>query len=587
MATAPELRISQHDDRPARAQAVVERRGRYGWETRLGFPVAAGFSPAHQPDWSWQVKALAAQEGVRLHLWRLQQRGLWTFERPLAPLSPAHLLSLLRAGDIPSLIDFLMPIPGGVRADADLGAPSLASYQALMDGGLSSPAVAAFDTDAYFAEKMVGGPDPTRLRRLRAAPAKFPLTTAHLASVPALAGDDLDAAIAGGRVYWIDYQDNEALAGGTHASAPKFMYAPMVAFAVPRAGGPLLPFAIQCGQDPSPRPIYTPADGHSWRIARNCVSAAHNTYHEVLTHLGFTHLISEAIFVSALRTLAPEHPVMALLARHCEGTLLINKLAVDLLIQPGRAVEYLIGSDLKTTHPWLAKHRREHSFRGNYLPARFAAAGTGEAKLLPHHPYREDGLLVWSAIFEWMADFVGVFYADDAAVRADHELQAWAREVSSPDGGCVRDFGVAAGAIADRDDLVHVLTMILWTAGPQHAAVNFTQKDHLSFLPANPLAGFTAEPQGRAHDERDWLANLPPLDVAVHQHCIMTFLGSVRHTTLGDYGRDFDATPVAEASRRFARRLTAVEETIIGRNSRRQQPYPYLLPSLIPNSTNI
>ena len=64
--------------------------------------------------------------------------------------------------------------------------------------------------------------------------------------------------------------------------------------------------------------------------------------------------------------------------------------------------------------------------------------------------------------------------------------------------------------------------MVIWTAGPQHAAVNFTQQEHLSYLPANPIAGFTDEPRGRDHTLDDWLANLPPLDVAVQQLCVMT-----------------------------------------------------------------
>ena len=71
--------------------------------------------------------------------------------------------------------------------------------------------------------------------------------------------------------------------------------------------------------------------------------------------------------------------------------------------------------------------------------------------------------------------------------------------------------------IADRNDLAEILTMVIWTAGPQHAAVNFTQLEHLSYLPANPLAGFTDEPRGRDHTLDDWLANLPPLDVAVQR----------------------------------------------------------------------
>jgi arachidonate 15-lipoxygenase len=87
--------------------------------------------------------------------------------------------------------------------------------------------------------------------------------------------------------------------------------------------------------------------------------------------------------------------------------------------------------------------------------------------------------------------------------------------------------------------------MVIWTAGPQHAAVNFTQEEHLGYLSANPIAGFTEEPRGRDHELEDWLANLPPLDVAVQQLCIMRFLGVIHETKLGEYDDDFKNTPVA------------------------------------------
>jgi len=441
-------------------------------------------------------------------------------------------------------------------------------------------ATAGFETDEYFAEVMVAGPDPTRLARMDRVLDKFPLTAAHL-------GEDLDQAIAAGRVYWIDYVAMSALDNGTHPQSPKYMYSPMVAFVVPRGGGALKPFAIQCGQDPAGRDIYTPADGYSWRLARNCVLAAHNTYHEVLTHLGFTHLMSEPVLIAAVRNLAVNHPVAVLLRRHFEGTMSINKLAVELLIQPGRAVEYLIGSDLKSTYPWLAEHRSQRSFRDNYLPTTLASSGTDSVSALPHHPYRDDGLLVWNSIYRWVSDFVGGYYKSDVDVVGDHELQAWAAEVASAEGGQIRDFGATPGQILDRHDLVEILTMVVWTAGPQHAAVNFTQADHMAFLPANPLAGYTEEPKGLGHGEADWLANLPPLDVAVQQFCVMTFLGSVHHTTLGDYGSDFAGGDVSAPHKRFRAELGSIEDEIIARNQRRSRSYTYLQPSLIPNSTNI
>jgi arachidonate 15-lipoxygenase len=111
--------------------------------------------------------------------------------------------------------------------------------------------------------------------------------------------------------------------------------------------------------------------------------------------------------------------------------------------------------------------------------------------------------------------------------------------------------------------------------------------EHLSYLPANPLAGFTNEPRGRDHTLDDWLANLPPLDVAVQQLCLFNFLGSVRSTALGDYEDDFTNTPVADGLRGFRRDLSAAEDEVTRRNRRRSHAYEYLRPSLIPNSTNI
>ncbi|MDX6279743.1 MAG: arachidonate 15-lipoxygenase [Kribbellaceae bacterium] len=576
-----EYLLSQHDGRVERAEQLAALRETYSYNLEMGFPVAAGTQDSDEPVTRWRVEALAVQEKMRLNLRMLKRRGKWNFVHELQPLAPRRLAAMVREDDMGGIVDYFMPVPDGVKGD--IRDRSLQDFRDVFALIQPPSIVDRFHTDEYFAENFVAGPDPTRLEKLTAVPAKFPITTDHLTAV--LPGDDLNTAIAAGRVYWVDYVAMAELENGHHPQAPKYMYSPMAAFVVPRDGGPLRPFAIQCGQDPQGRIIYTPADGYSWRLAKNCVLAAHNTFHEVLTHLGFTHLMSEPVLLAAVRNLAVNHPVAVLLKRHFEGTFSINKLAVELLIQPGKAVEYLIGSDLKSTYPWLAKHRNQHSFRDNYLPNKLARAGTSGSIELPYFPYRDDGMLVWNAIAKWVGDFVNAYYRNDGEVLADVELQSWAAEVTTS--GQVRDFGATPGQIADRQDLVEILTMVVWTAGPQHAAVNFAQKDHLSFLPANPLAGYTEEPRGRDHTEADWLANLPPLDVAVQQLCVMTFLGSLHHTVLGDYDDDFAGTPVTQAHGQFLTELTSIEDEIKARNKRRPEPYHYLQPSLIPNSTNI
>lgn len=129
--------------------------------------------------------------------------------------------------------------------------------------------------------------------------------------------------------------------------------------------------------------------------------------------------------------------------------------------------------------------------------------------------------------------------------------------------------------------------MVMWTAGPQHAAVNFTQVDYMSFLPANPLAGFAPEPTGTGHRQQDWLAQFPPIDVAIQQFSTLTFLSSVNYTRLGEYGSNFSGTAAEAPNRRFRAALADVEDKVSTANAARAFDYPYLLPSRIPNSTNI
>jgi arachidonate 15-lipoxygenase len=579
-----DFRLPQHDDSPIRAETIKSFRAMYKYRMDYGVPVADGFRMEDMPGREWQVKAQFHQEMQHLNLRSLVRSGKWHFPGDTPQFKPLTLVKLLQEKDFAGIFHYFVPKMGIPTNDAR--ASSLDDFRAIF-AKVPLPAVAdTFQSDETFAEYFVAGPDPTRLARLDAVPAKFPITTEHLRTVPGLSPDvDLQAEIRAGRAFWVDYEAMNGLGNGTHPLGPKYMYSPMIAF-VARPDG-IKPFAIQCGQDPTGRKIYTPADGWSWKMARNCVLVAHNTYQVVVTHLGRTHLLSEAILLATVRNLAPQHPVAALLHPHFEGTFSINRLAVDLLIQPGEAVEQMIGSSLAGAYRLLADKRKNYSYRGNYLPSRFARHRTDSLATLARYPYRDDGLLVWNAIARWAADFVGAYYGADADVRGDFELQAWAAEIASPDWGQVSDFGATPGAISDRQDLAEILTMVMWTAGPQHAAVNFPQADYMSFLPANPQAGFSPEPTGMGHTQRDWLAQFPPIDVAIQQFTTLTFLSSVNYTRLGEYGSNFSGTAAEAANRRFRAALADVEDKIATANTARAFNYPYLLPSQIPASTNI
>lgn len=530
------------------------------------------------PSLSWAAQAAPTALRVFGNAQAVTHLGRWRFERSIAN-APAWVKG---AGAPKGLADLLGLYPGPV-VGGDV-VKTLDGYRAVFTPPLlGRPAIAdTFTSEKTFAEGFVAGPDPTRLVRLDAVPGKFPISTEHLASVPELGGGELSAAIAAGRVYWVDYALTADLVNGKHGDgSPKYVYSPMIAFCVPAAGGAARAFAIQCGQDPAGRRIYTPADGYSWRLARNCVQAAHHTVHEALTHLAFTHLLIGKLMDAAAPTLPTAHPLTRLLKHHFDGTPFINSQVPVLLTAPGAWFDVLAAPTVPSMNAWIDKQLAAFSFRSAALPTRLARNGTGNVKALKNYPYRDDGLLVWNAISRWITDFVGAFYASDAKVRADTALQAFAAKVQ------LADFGRSPGHIEDRQDLVEILTTAVWIAGPQHAAVNFSQSEWMSFLPSAPLAGFTPEPTGTGHTEQDWLDNLPPADVALLQAGVGFTLAAVHNNPLGDYGLDFALTRAAPAAGRFALTLAGVELEIRNRNKHRARPYTYLLPSQIPKSISI
>jgi arachidonate 15-lipoxygenase len=209
-----EYLISQRDDRRQRAEQLAKMRESYPYKLDLGFPIAAGMREPDQPAMAWRLKALVTQETLRLNLRLLKRRGRWNFVNDLPPLDVVKLASLIQSQDIAGMVDYFMPLPGGVL---DSGRDkSVQEFREVF--ALAKPPEAAFhfESDAYFAENMVAGPDPTRLVRLTEIPAKFPISSAHLQSVPELSGEDLASAIAVGRVYWIDHEAMTELENGRH-----------------------------------------------------------------------------------------------------------------------------------------------------------------------------------------------------------------------------------------------------------------------------------------------------------------------------------------------------------------------------------
>lgn len=639
--------LPQQDPNPAaRAAELARLQGKYVWSETAnhvrGVPMAASLSIEDNPTLEWLVISLDQQYQVISNiLLALTQHFSHLAGDLLQPLVD-QLVGAKNALD--GVVRTVAPVLGGpvgepldpvARGAAHLAMQTAEIALRTLDqirGGLfaalrkmfDSPGVGNFGTadgveryrklyltlpvppvaerihdDMLFARMRVAGGNPMVLRRVRGAlPANFPLDNAGYASVMG-AHDSLSAAIAQGRLYLADYVElgSSASESVTYKllTGPGYNTAPIAAFAVPAGGGELEPVAIQCGQDPGKHVMILrpgPNDGDrywGWQMAKTVVHTADFNHHELFSHLARTHLVSEAFCVATRRHLAANHPLNILLTPHFEGSLFINELATYLILAPEASGDLIFAAELSNQISAAGKARLEWDFY-EHMPAReFAARGVDGPQL--RYPYRDDALLIWDTIQSWVEEYVRVYYSDDADVRADTELVAWADELATV--GKVKGFT----RIDSIDQLIEVVTMIVFTASAQHAAVNFPQKDFMEF--AAYYSGMTAAPApttATGHAETDWVRMLPCLLSSIAQLYVLDSLGSVHYRPLGDYRTN--SFPFGNAINdprivgpggpldRFRSALRAAEDTINARNTQRE-PYGFLLPSSIPTSTNI
>lgn len=504
------------------------------------------------------------------------RRQLRTMDNPLAGVALAGSTAVRAVAGAVGQVIGTQAAAGRLR--------SLDDYNALFHVIGLPPIAKDFHLDATFAELRLSGANPVLIHRIDGLDDRFPVTEADYQV--ALPGDSLAAAAAEGRLFLVDYQKLDGVERGLSPTGlQKYLYAPLALFATNKQTLKLTPIAIQCQQRPgADNPIFTPDDGYNWRIAKTIVEIADGNYHEAITHLGRTHLTIEPFVVAAQRQLGLNHPLNVLLQPHFEGTLAINNLARLKLISPDGVVDRLLAGKISSTLGLSAWGVQGHAFLDHLPMTSFRERGVDDRSTLPAYAYRDDSLLHWDAIRNWVSTYLSCFYRTDEEVAADVEVAGWLTEVSAQTGGRIKGL-TPARTLAE---LIDVTSLVIFTASAQHAAVNFPQFDIMSYAPAMPLAGYAPAPtQKKGATESDYMSHLPPRDQAVLQMNTGHMLGTAHYTRLGHYRPGYFGEPrIDELAGRFATKMDEIETTIHERNQHRR-PYPFMLPSGVPQSINI
>lgn len=635
-----ELSLPQRETEPeARAAELAEARASYRYTyakpNLRGVAMLAELPKAERPDAGW----LADIAGVAGKI--IDNGHELAHEAGATPR--AELLGLVGAIRKEGIARAFEELSDAVVRGRRTGQPArLYEYAELFQTWTLPDAATEATLDSNFARMRLAGPNPAWIRRVDPETGladDFSVDATHFRAAIPDTGDSLEAALAEGRLYTCEYREllgakpgcspvpakvertyaadpkawDDAYAARQASYAelpngarPKHLVAPLALFCVSRDTGALVPVAIQLhpqGQAPggASSPVFTPRDGAAWLAAKLAVHSADSNVHEAISHLGTTHLVQEAFMLAMHNCLAARHPLHRLLAPHFEGTASINSAADASLVAAGGNVDSLLMPTIGDTIRIGATALRAWNFNEEIFPRQLERRGVAD-EVLRDYPYRDDGLLVWQAIEQWVRDYVHHHYPSDAEVGADPELQAFVAQVGAYQvedasgrqvGGGIQGVGEGSQArVETRAYLVQMLTQIIWNGSAQHAAVNFPQAHEMAYSGLFSLALMGPPPSGGPFDDAALLQMLNSRELAHEQQVIGKLLGEVYYTRLGNYREGLISRPwfgrgaVHELEQAFQARLEDVERTIDTRNESRPS-YRYLRPSEIPQSINI
>ncbi|MBD2296531.1 lipoxygenase [Anabaena sphaerica FACHB-251] len=471
------------------------------------------------------------------------------------------------------------------------------------EGGLS---------DKEFVRQRLAGANPTIIRRVQANDQNFLQALATQPYKLANNGDiDLIKSASESRLFIADYPILKDLKI-TDLQPGKYVGSPVALFHRTDKGLEPVLIELEKGRVVTPGIIGEAAD--DWMKAKLYFQTADATHHELIAHLAYTHLAMEALAVATPRQLPGNHPVYQLLSPHFKFLIAINNRGNDILLSAGAAIDNLMAPTIETSSKLMNKAYREKSFWYYSLLNDIEVRGI-EPKLLPDFPYRDDALLLWEAIAKYTTRYLQRYYPDDKAVIQDAYLQNWAEELSAPLNTRPKsDFPqapawfpkelVAASGIEPQElpsyprvpgftkigslqQLIDIATITIFTCGPQHAALNFSQYDYFSYVPNAPLAIYSRPDTPASLEEM-----LPSTDRDLEQMQLTFALSGINWSKLGSsdfiqFADKIDKQILAQ----FQNDLLEIERKIKDRNQQRLTDsgveYPYLLPSRIPNSINI
>ncbi|MDN5881576.1 MAG: lipoxygenase [Nitrosospira sp.] len=474
-----------------------------------------------------------------------------------------------------------------------LGKP-MASYRDYVFFPSSPPnpdLVDSFQQDLIFGLQRVIGVNPVVLRAVtnqNPLPEKLPESEIRHIFEAQIDEIDYKAAIEQKRVYVLDYAALDVLQlnpGHIDGGQKQYVTTPIVVLFL-QSDGMLRPIAIQLYQDSRPdNAIYTSKDGNLWLTAKMFAQVADGNHHILYTHATRIHYVMEAIIMASRRQLYKSHPLYILLNPHLQYTLNVNHQHTFLKNRKGRPGRFgeLFAGDYDSTMQCMANGMTSFDFKESAFPDDIANREVDNPDLF--YPYRDDGVLLWNAIQSFSKEYVDLYYKSEADITEDHEIQAWANDISARDRGRIPGFPARFGS---RQELAETLGHIIFLCTAFHSCIHFHQYKYPGFVPNMPYSAYAPPPAGKNAEMKaaELLKFLPAFRSAYSQTWTY-FLTNFRVNSIGQYELQQFDPEARDVIRRFRDRLDEIEGQIDKRNSSRSFVYDRMNPRVIPNGVTV
>ncbi|KAL6842270.1 hypothetical protein ACP4OV_027918 [Aristida adscensionis] len=480
--------------------------------------------------------------------------------------------------------------------------------------------------DEEFARQMLAGSNPVCIRRVT----EFPITSeldraAHGDQDSKITGEHIERNMGGvtvrqameaGRLFVVDHHDwvmpylsriNALPGDGEHGEvSPRMAYAARTLLFLDNDDSTLRPLAIELS---SPHPdgerlgavstVHVPPDEHrdvtdddddrftAWDLAKAHAAVNDACYNNFVVHWLRAHASMEPIVIAANRQLSVLHPIHRLLKPHFRNTLNANAVGRQIIFGSGdmrsngdvfRGIHEVTFLASKYGIEKSSMAYKSWNFTQLALPTDLVKRGVarGDPKnpetlelLIKDYPYAVDGLDVWAAIKNWVADYCAIYYVDDGAVAGDGELQAWWREVRHVGHGDHRD-AAWWPAMDCAADLVEACATVVWLGSAFHAAVGLGQFPYQGFPPGRPTITSRPVPEA-AMTAAEFLGGVTPRKEAVAYMVAaarsVALEGEVCLGQRPDTERWTSERRAGEALARFRARLAAVAGEVERRNA--------------------